>query len=69
MQRLITPCPRRLWTMSKIQSRRIPMVNRGNLNQTGAMAYAQIFGGKRIRLADPLHVALRILAIAARWHS
>ena len=69
MQRLITPCPRRPWTMSKIQSSRIPMMIRGNLNQTGAMAFAQIAGGKRIRLAGPLHVALRILAIAARWHS
>ncbi len=51
----------------KTHSSRIPMVDPGDLSVAQQEVYDQIVGGKRGRLAGPLHVALYVPELAERW--
>lgn len=48
-------------------SRRIPMVDPGELSEAQQEVYDKIVGGRRGRLAGPLHVALHVPELAERW--
>lgn len=46
---------------------RMPMVDPGDLSPAQQEVYEKIVGGKRGRLAGPLHVALHVPELAERW--